>query len=245
MADKISKIIMGRKPVLEAINSGKEINFVTNSVKIPKELFDAIKKRGILIKKSDKRKLDFLTNNGNHQGIVAQLCSKSYSDINKILEISNQKNEPNFLLILDRIQDPQNLGAIIRTAECMGVHGVVICKHEAAALTESVAKASAGAIEHILVARETNLSRTIDFLKKRGVWILGTDSSGVDFTSIPKNIFSGSVALVIGSEGYGISRLIKEKCDFMLSISLRGKINSLNVSVACGIFLQRISEYRL
>lgn len=237
-------IISGRNPVAEALRSGRNIESILVAKGEKNGAISVIlakaKDKGIPIKEVDSKKLEFLGGK-NHQGIAAIASVKEYSTIDDIFNLAKEKNESPFIIILDNIEDPHNLGAILRTAECAGVHGVIIPKRRAAGLTYSVGKASAGAVEYIPVARVTNLSAAIDELKERGVWIYGADMKGECWC---QNDLKGSIALVIGSEGEGISRLIKEKCDIMLSLPMKGKINSLNASVSAGILMYEIARQR-
>lgn len=227
--------IYGRNPVIEAINSGKTIN----KVYIQKGNKDLIKysklarENGIVVVETEKNKLDELSENGNNQGIVANVTDFEYSDIDEIVEYAKSKNEQPFILILDCIEDPHNLGAIIRIAECSGVHGIVIPKRNAVPVNGTVEKVSAGAVEHVKIARVTNLVETIKRLKDCGLWFYALDMDG-DKT-IYDTKFEGAIGLIIGGEGHGIGRLVKENSDFVVNIPMYGKINSLNASVATGI----------
>ena len=192
------------------------------------------KNKSIPIKEVDRAKLDYISGGAVHQGLVAFAAVKEYSTVEDILDFAQSKNEPPFIVILDELEDPHNLGAIIRTAECAGVHGVIVPKRRSATLSYTVGKASAGAIEYMRVARVNNISALIDDLKKRGVWVFGADMNGTDYSECD---FSGACAIVIGNEGKGISRLVREKCDVIVSLPMKGKINSLNASVAAGILM--------
>jgi 23S rRNA (guanosine2251-2'-O)-methyltransferase len=238
-------IIAGRNPVLEALKAGRDID----SLLIARETFSGsasriiaiCKDKGIVVKEVSPAKLDTMCSGINHQGVVAIVAAHSYAELEDILEIAKNKNEPPFIIIADEINDPHNLGAIIRTAEAAGAHGIIIPKRNSAGLTMSVAKASAGAVEYMPVARVANLVSTIEELKKLGIWIYGADTSG---KPVFETDFSGAVAIVVGSEGNGISRLLKEKCDFLVSLPMNGKIDSLNVSVACGIIIYEVVRAR-
>lgn len=238
-------LIIGRNAVNEALSSKRPIENILVGRNSKNGAIVAIiakaKKNDIVVKEVDAKKLDFMTGNQNHQGIVAIASVKEYSTVEEILSYAQEKNEPPFIIILDEIEDPHNLGAIIRTAECCGAHGVIIKKRHSAGLSYSVSKASAGAVEYVKVARVTNISQAIDDLKEKGVWIYGADMNGEDYT---KCDFSGPLGLVIGNEGKGISRLVREKCDYIVSLPLKGKINSLNASVATGILAYKIAEKR-
>ena len=238
-------VIFGRNSVAEAIKSGRPLDSVMvargdRSGSIPKIVADA-KKAGIVIKEVDPKKLDFVCGHNNHQGIVAFGAVKEYSSVEDIFATAEERNEPPFIIICDEIEDPHNLGAIIRTAEAAGAHGVIIPKRRSASLSFTVAKTSAGAVEFMHVARVTNIPQTIDELKKRGVWVYCADMDGEPFY---KSNLKGAIALVIGSEGNGVGRLVKEKCDVTLSMPMKGKINSLNASVAAGILMYEVSRQR-
>lgn len=231
-------VIAGRNPVSEAIRSGRPIDKILvargeKSGAVVGILAKA-KDKSILVKEVDRTKLDYVSGNENHQGIVAFAAVREYSTVDDILAYAAEKDEPPFIVILDEIEDPHNLGAIIRTAECAGVHGVIIPKRRSVGLSYTVGKASAGAIEYMRVARVTNIAALIDDLKSKGVWVYGADMNGTDYQ---KCNFSGACAIVIGNEGKGISRLVREKCDVIVSLPMKGQINSLNASVAAGIIM--------
>lgn len=235
MSDKIE----GRNPVTEALKSGRSIDkiYIKKGEKhgsiIP--IIRMAKEKGIPISQADSHKLDEMSQTGAHQGVIALCPAAEYKTVDDILENAASKGESPFILILDRIADPRNLGSIIRTAECAGVHGVIIPKHDSATLGAVCAKAAAGAAEYMPVARVTNLAKTIDELKKKNIWITGADASGE--TELYKADLKGAIAIVIGSEGEGISRLCLEKCDFTVKIPMRGNVNSLNASVAAALFV--------
>ena len=238
-------VIFGRNSVAEAIKSGRPLDSVMvargdRSGSIPKIVADA-KKAGIVIKEVDPKKLDFVCGHNNHQGIAAFGAVKEYSSVDDIFATAEERGESPFIIICDEIEDPHNLGAIIRTAEAAGAHGVIIPKRRSASLSFTVAKTSAGAVEFMHVARVTNIPQTIDELKKRGVWVYCADMDGEPFY---KSNLKGAIALVIGSEGNGVGRLVKEKCDVTLSMPMKGKINSLNASVAAGILMYEVSRQR-
>ncbi len=238
-------VIFGRNSVAEAIKSGRPLDSVMvargdRGGSIPKIVADA-KKAGIVIKEVDSKKLDFICGHNNHQGIAALGAVKEYSTIEDIFDTAKERNEQPFIIICDEIEDPHNLGAIIRTAEAAGAHGVIIPKRRSASLSFTVAKTSAGAVEFMHVARVTNLPQTIEDLKKRGVWVYCADMDGEPFY---KSDLKGAIALVIGSEGNGVGRLVKEKCDVTLSMPMKGQINSLNASVAAGILMYEVSRQR-
>ncbi len=242
MKDRITEpkpdVIAGRNPVSEAVRSSRPIDKILvargeKSGAIVGILAKA-KEKQIPVKEVDRAKLDFLSGQQTHQGIIALAAAKEYSTVEEILEYADSRGEAPFIVILDELEDPHNLGAIIRTAECVGAHGVIVPKRRSASLSYTVAKASAGAVEYMRVARVTNISKLIDGLKERGVWIYGADMDGEDYQSCD---MSGACAIVIGNEGKGISRLVREKCDVIVSLPMRGKINSLNASVAAGILM--------
>ena len=241
----MSDRIIGRNPVLEAIKAGRDIDKIFVKKGKPEgSLVPLLKKArtaGIVISECDKSKLDDLANGENHQGIVAFVSETQYKTIDDIMACANERGESPVVVICDRITDPHNLGAIIRTAECVGVHGVIIPKHSGAPVNDIVAKTSAGAVEYMNICRVTNLARTIDELKERGFWITGAHMDGKPMYEVD---FSGSVGIVVGSEGEGISRLVKEKCDFLASIPMKGKVTSLNASVAAGILMYEALRQR-
>ena len=238
-------LIIGRNAVAEALKSGRAID----SLLVAKgeiggsvgKIIAQCRERGIVVKETDSRKLDKLCSGENHQGVAAWAAVHEYSTLEDILEKAKAKNEAPFVIICDEIEDPHNLGAIIRTADACGAHGIIIPKRRGVALTYAVGKTSAGAVEYVPVARVSNLPSTIDELKKKGFWIYGADMDGKRWD---EQDYSGSVALVIGSEGRGISRLVKEKCDFIVSLPMKGSVNSLNASVAAGILMYEIAKHR-
>lgn len=241
----ISDYIMGRNAVLESIKFGRTIDSllvssgdISGSLKV---ILKMAKENKITIKKVEKRALDNICAGSMHQGVVAIIGASKSCTVDDILDFAAQKKESPFVIIADGIEDPHNLGAIIRTAECVGAHGVIIPKRRAAGLTASVEKSSAGALEYILTAKVGNMSSTIEYLKNKGLWIYGADMNGEKWTD--QNL-TGPLALVIGSEGNGISRLVREKCDFVLSLPMCGKINSLNASVAAGILMYEVKRQR-
>lgn len=238
-------VIAGRNPVSEAIRSARPIEtiMVTKASKTGAiiGILAKAREKQIPIKEVDTKKLDFLCGGANHQGIVALAGVKEYATVEEILENARQKNEAPFVIVLDEIEDPHNLGAIIRTAECAGAHGVIIPKRRSAGLTYTVGKASAGAVEYMPVARVTNIASVIDTLKEEGLWVFGADMNGTEYS---KCDFKGAVALVIGNEGKGISKLVAKKCDSIVSLPMKGNINSLNASVAAGILMYEIMKSR-
>lgn len=237
-------VVAGRNSVLELLKSGREIDCIyiaKGELKGSIAKINAVAKdKGIPIKEVNDIKLDTLTAFANHQGVAAVTAAYEYSTVDDIL--AKAGDEPPFIVICDEIEDPHNLGAIIRTAEAAGVHGIIIPKRRGVGLTSIVAKTSVGAAEYMPVARVSNLAATIDELKKKNIWIYAADMDGSNWCETD---FSGGVALVVGSEGNGVSRLIKEKCDFIVSLPMNGKINSLNASVAAGIVMYEITRQRL
>ncbi len=233
--------VVGYNSVLECLRNKSEINFIICSSNVPKEIQRLSSKKEIPLKYCDYKKLNRMFKNINHQGIAAQISSRKYVKIDDILNLAKSKNENPFIVILDRIQDPHNLGAIARTAECMGVHGIIIGKRDCVSISPTVEKCSCGALEHLMIARVDNISKTCELLKKSGIWICAADMDGENFNNFI-DLYKQPLALIIGSEGFGISKNVKKKCDFIASIPMFGKINSLNASVASAIFMQKISE---
>lgn len=238
-------LIEGRNPVLEALKSGREIDKIfiqkgANEGSI-RQIIAIAREKNLLIKEVDKIKLDNLSVTHNHQGVIASAALYKYYEIEEILQIAKEKNEEPFIIILDEITDNNNLGSILRSADAAGVHGVVIPKRRSVALTPVVAKTSAGAIEYVPVAKVTNLNQTIEYLKKQGLWIVGADMRGDVYY---QKDLTGPIALVIGSEGEGIARLVKENCDFLVKIPMSGKISSLNAGVSAGIIAYDIVRQR-
>lgn len=242
MEDKI----IGRNPVLEAIRSGRSVDkILVKKGKYEGSIVPIIKKAkdaGIIVQEVDKVKLDTISEGENHQGIIAYVSAYEYVSVNDILDKAREKGEAPFVIICDKITDPHNLGAILRTANCVGAHGIIIPKRNSVGLNSVVAKTSAGAVEYTPVAKVTNIASTIDDLKKEGLWIAAADMDGEEMYKID---LKGSLALVIGSEGEGIGRLIKEKCDFIASIPMTGQINSLNASVAAGVLMYEAMRQRM
>lgn len=239
-------LIIGRNAVSEALKSERAIDTLLvvrgeRNGSIGRIIAEC-KDKGIVVKEVDKKKLDFMCGQGNHQGVAAYAAVHEYAELEDIFALAGERGEEPFIIICDELEDPHNLGAIIRTAECTGAHGVIIPKRRNASLTWAVGKASAGAVEYVPVARVGNLASTIEDLKKRGLWVYCADMDG---SSWCQTDFSGGVALVVGSEGSGVSRLIKEKSDFVLSLPMRGKITSLNASVAASILMYEVARQRL
>lgn len=234
--------IIGRNPVAEALKAGADIEKIIVKKDAEGSLLPIIKKAraaGIPVTEADRRRLDELSGGENHQGIIAYMPVESYVGVKDILAAARNAGETPFVIILDKITDPHNLGSIIRTANCVGAHGVIIPKRGSVGLNATVAKTSAGAAAHTPVARVTNLARTIDELKAEGLWIAGADMHG---ESMYKTDLTGALGLVIGSEGAGISRLVREKCDFIVEIPMWGKINSLNASVAAAVLMYEVKR---
>lgn len=238
--------IEGRNAVIEAFRSGKPIDkiFIQDGVQdgpiqtIKREA----KKHDTMVKFVDKDRLDQMSETGKHQGVIAYAAAYEYAEVEDILAAAREKGEPPFIFLLDNIEDPHNLGAIIRTANLAGAHGVIIPKNRAAGLTATVARTSAGALNYTPVARVTNLGKTIEDLKKEGMWFVCADMGGT--TMYDLNL-KGSIGLVIGNEGEGVGRLVKEKCDYVASIPMKGNIDSLNASVAAGVLAYEIVRQRL
>ena len=239
-------IIEGRNAVLEAFRAGKTIDklFVLDGCQDGpvKSILREAKKTDTIINFVDKERLDRLANSGHHQGVVAQAAAYEYAEVEDILNAAKEKGEAPFIFILDEIEDPHNLGAIIRTANLCGAHGVIIPKRRAVGLTATVAKTSAGAVNYTPVAKVTNIAKTIEELKKEGMCFVCADMDGQ--TMYDLNL-TGPIGLVIGNEGAGVSRLVKEKCDFTASIPMKGDIDSLNASVAAGVLAYEIVRQRL
>jgi 23S rRNA (guanosine2251-2'-O)-methyltransferase len=240
-----SDYIIGKNPVIEALKSERDINKIwiaEGSNRGQMNLITSLAKEGnVLVQFVPKKKIDQMVE-GNHQGVVAQVAAYEYAEVDDILAAAEKRNEAPFIILLDELEDPHNLGSILRTADAVGAHGVIIPKRRAVGLTATVAKASTGAIEYIPVARVTNLARTIDELKDRGVWIVGTDAKGKeDYRNVDGKM---SIGLVIGSEGRGMGRLVKEKCDFLLHLPMQGKVTSLNASVAASLLMFEVYRKR-
>ena len=239
-------IIEGRNSVLELLESNKDINkiFIAKGERHGSinKIIAIAKERGIVIVEVDKRKLDEMSTSRNHQGVIATVPPFEYCDIEDILEEAKKRNEVPFIIILDGIEDPHNLGSIIRTAETAGVHGIIIPKRRAASVNSTVNKVSAGAVEHMKIARVNNINETIKYLKENDIWVCGTD---MDTNTIYyEQDMTMPIALVIGSEGFGMSRLVKENCDFLVKIPMKGKITSLNASVSAGIVIYEIVKQK-
>ena len=238
--------IEGRNAVLEAFRSGRTIDklFVLDGCKDGpvQSIMREAKKHDTIVNFVTKERLDQLSETKKHQGVIAMAAAYGYSTVNEILARAEEKGEPPFLVLLDNIEDPHNLGAIIRTANLAGAHGVIIPKRRAVGLTATVAKASAGAINYTPVAKVTNLTQTIKELKEKGIWFVCADMGG---TTMYELDLKGPIGLVIGNEGEGVGKLVKENCDFIASIPMRGDIDSLNASVACGVLSFEIVRQRM
>ncbi len=228
--------IIGRNAVTEALRSGKTIDRLV-AARDQKDvgaqrIINEAKSRGVKVFFYDKTVLDRESDGAKHQGFIAEVTDFKYSELDDVLELARSKNEPPFIFILDGVEDPHNLGSVIRVAECTGAHGVVIPRHRAASVNETVVKVSAGAAAHVMVIKATNINDVIDELKAKGVWVYAADMDG---ESIYSTNLSGAVAFVIGGEGAGVKRLTKSKCDGVIALPMRGKVNSLNASVAAGV----------
>jgi len=237
--------VEGRNPVLEALRSGRTIEKILvargSHESSIREIIAKARERKIVIQEVDRQRLDQISESGAHQGVIAFVTPYSYVEVEDILKRASDKGEDPFVIVLDEITDPHNLGSVLRTAECCGAHGVIIPKRRAVGLTPAVVKASAGAVEYIPVAKVTNISAALEELKKHGLWIAGADMDGAEYT---KQDLKGPLALVIGGEGTGIGRLVKEKCDFLVSIPMKGRIESLNAAVAAAVLMYEVVRQR-
>lgn len=244
--DKNDSLVIGRNAVIELIKSGREIDSVMISSGerggSVNKIVAMCRENGIVIKNIDRKKLDLICGGANHQGVAANAAAHKYSSVREILEYAKSRGESPFLIICDEIEDAGNLGAIIRSAEACGAHGIIIPKRRNVGLNFTVAKTSCGALEYMRVSRVSNLASTIDELKKENIWIYCADMDGKPWCETD---YSGGCALVIGSEGRGVGRLVKEKCDFCVSLPMRGNVNSLNASVAAGVIMYEITRQRL
>jgi 23S rRNA (guanosine2251-2'-O)-methyltransferase len=237
--------IIGKNPVMEALRSERDINKILIAESSQRgqmqPLIQLAKEANVIVQFVPKKKIDQISDE-NHQGVLAYVAAYQYAEMDDLFAAAEKKNESPFFLLLDEIEDPHNLGSIMRTADAVGAHGIIIPKRRAVGLTATVAKASTGAIEHIPVVRVTNMARTIDDLKERGIWIAGTDASGKqDYRQ-----FDGTMplGLVIGSEGKGMGRLVRDKCDFLINLPMAGKVTSLNASVAAAILMYEVYRRR-
>ena len=235
--------IAGRNAVTEALKSGRPLDSVLIAKGDRQGSISAIvakcRQLNIPVKEVDSRKLDFMAQ--NHQGVIAVAACKEYADLEDLFKLAEERGEKPFFIVCDELEDPHNLGAILRTAEAAGAHGVIVPRRRSVGLTSTVYKASAGAVEYVPVARVANITETLKELKKRGVWVYGLDMDGETWC---RTDLTDAMALVVGSEGRGVSRLVKEQCDFVLSLPMAGQINSLNASVACGIVLYEAARQR-
>lgn len=235
--------IAGRNAVMEALKSGRHLDSVLIARGDRQGSIAAIvarcREQGVPVKEADVRKLDALA--ANHQGVVAMAACKEYVTLEALFEVAEQRGESPFFILCDELEDPHNLGAILRTAEAAGAHGVIVPRRRSVGLTSTVYKASAGAVEYVPVARVANINDAIRELKERGVWVYGLDMDGEDWCATD---MTGATALVVGSEGRGVSRLVRENCDFILSLPMNGRVNSLNASVACGIVMYEVARQR-
>ena len=246
-APEADGVIEGRNAVIEALRAGTAIDKIYlqkgETDKTLGHIASKARSAGAVVVEADRRKLDAMSRTHAHQGVIALSSVREYASVEDILQAAADKGEAPLLVVCDELSDPHNLGAVIRTAECAGAHGVVIPKRRSAGLTAVVAKTSAGAVSHVPVARVPNLPALLNDLKKRGVWIFGTAANGT--TSLYDADLKGPAAIVIGSEGDGMSRLVTESCDFLVSIPMRGKLNSLNASAAAAILLYESVRQRL
>ncbi len=242
---KTTDLIVGRNAVLEALQSGRPIDCVwiargdrTGSIG---KIMRLCREKDVVVKEVDEKKLSFSCGHANHQGVAAFTAAHGYATLDDVFALAETRGEDPFLLVCDEVEDPHNLGAILRSAEAAGAHGVVIPKRRSASLSYAVAKSSAGAVEYIPVVRVPNIPSCLEELKKRGVWLYAADMDGTNWCDTD---FSGAVALVIGSEGRGVGRLVRERCDVTVSLPMNGKINSLNASVAAGILMYEVVRQR-
>lgn len=239
--------VEGRNAVLELLESGKDINkiFVSRGERHGSinKIIAIAKERRIIIVEKDKKQMDEMAQNENYQGVIAIVPPFEYCEIEDILEVAKERNEEPFILILDGIEDPHNLGSIIRTAETAGVHGVIIPKHRAASVNSTVNKVSAGAVQHMKITRVTNISDCINELKDKGLWICGTDISTSKYYY--NQDYRGAIGIVIGNEGKGMSEKVKKNCDFLVKIPMKGKVTSLNASVSTGIVIYEAMKQRM
>ena len=240
-------IIEGRNAVQEALRAGRAIDklYITrgDSDRALGHIAGLARERGITVSDCDRRKLDAMSVTKAHQGVIAVCALREYASLDDILSVAEERGEPPFVIVCDEISDPHNLGAIIRSAECVGAHGVIIPKHRSAGLTAVVGKTSAGAAEHMAVARVPSIAAALDELKRRGLWVYGAAAEGS--SGMWQTELTGPIALVIGSEGDGLGRLVRERCDFLVSIPLRGRVSSLNASTAAAVLMYEILRQRM
>ena len=242
MEDK--NIIIGRNPVMEALKNEREIDKLLidrGAEGSINKIVGMAKSKGIIIRQADKNELDRIAEGRPHQGVIAYASSYKYADLEDIFAKAEARGEDPFIIILDNLEDPHNLGAIMRSAECAGAHGVIIPKRRSCGITEVVAKASAGAVEYITCVKVSNIAQTIELLQKRGLWIAACDMGGKNYY---EQDLKGKLAVVIGSEGFGISKLVKEKCDFVVSMPMVGSITSLNASNAAAVIMYEVRKQR-
>ena len=241
-----NEIIEGRNAVIEALRAGRAIDkiFIARGDvdKTLGHIASKAREKGIVVVESDRKKLDFMSQTHAHQGVIALCAVREYCSVDDIFAIAGERGEKPFLIVCDEISDPHNLGAIIRSAECAGAHGVIIPKRRSAGLTAIVDKASAGAAEHMAIARVPNIPSAIKELKERGLWVYGTAADGQ--SGLWDTDFTGSMALVIGSEGDGMGRLVRESCDFIVSLPMKGQVSSLNASAAAAIVMYEVLRQR-
>ncbi len=238
--------IEGRNSVLELLKSGKDINklFIQKGERQGSinDIIKLAKDNKVVISEVEKVKLDQMSETHNHQGVIAVVPPFEYCEVSDILELAKQKNEKPFILILDGIEDPHNLGSIIRTAECSGVHGIILPKRRSVLVNSTVSKTSAGAVEYMKIALVNNLNDTIKYLKENDVWIYGTDMNATKYYNEEK--YDAGTAIIIGSEGFGMNKLVKDNCDFLIKIPMKGKINSLNASVSAAIVMYEVMNQK-
>lgn len=246
MIEETKEFIIGRNSILEALKSGRSVNklFVSKGEKQGsiREIIGLAKQQGIIVQEVTTAKLAEMSGGARHQGVLATVAPIEYVEIEDILAIAKAKDEPPFLVLLDELTDPHNVGAILRTADAAGVHGVLIPKRRSCPISAVVAKTSAGAVEYVPVARIGNIVQTLKELKKQGLWIVGADMDGQE--NYYETDLTMPIVVVVGSEGEGMSRLTKENCDFLVKIPMRGKITSLNASVACSLLLYEVLRQR-
>lgn len=241
----MSEVIIGRNAVLEALKNNREIEKITiakGAEGSVKQIVGKAKDRKIPVYYSEKARMDKAASGGAHQGVIAVVSDYEYCTVDDILALAEKRNEKPFVIILDGLEDPHNLGAIMRTAECAGAHGIIIQKRRSVSVNETVAKTSAGASEYMLCARVTNIGREIDSLKEKGLWIGAVDMGDTFYYD---QDLTGAIGLVVGGEGSGVSRLVREKCDFVVSIPMKGRITSLNASNAASIMMYEVVRQRL
>lgn len=240
----MAQIIIGRNAVIEALKNNREIEKLTvakGAEGSVKQIVAMARDKKIPLYFSDKARMDKQASGGIHQGVIASVSDYRYCTVDDILQRAADRGEPPFIIILDGLEDPHNLGAVMRTAECAGAHGIIIPKRRAVSVTETVAKTSAGAVEYMLCAKVTNIAAAIEELKQRGVWIGACDMGGELYW---RQDLTGAIALVVGGEGSGVSRLVREKCDFVVSIPMKGRITSLNASNAASILMYEVVKQR-